>query len=443
MRKHLSAIVILLVAIVCLSGCAAPAKSQGGSESIQPSESAQPTESAQPSEDAPSSEASIQASDIPASEEDGEAFASWNEDADSLEALVAYVDAATEEGGADFVPSEDRVAVFDMDGTFLSERAPVYADYMLLLHRVQDDPSYTPSDEMIELCDEIRASADEGVALADADRPYKKNDALAEAFEGMTFDEFHAYVADFMATEEVEGFSGMTYGESFYLPMLEIISYLQENDFDVYVVTASEREVVRAVVEPLGIDETNVIGSDWSYEATSQGDEDGLDYTYVQADDLVLGGEYLGETGKTKKVIAIQREIGKQPVLAFGNSSGDFAMLNYTMDNDEYPSAARMGVISFNGQPKSEVFPSAPPVTAIANFARTNHFTPPREMPACTFAFPIQFDQPAQGKNAWAGLDFGMLSSFKKACTLHGPTSPYCVEFLRGWADHWMPYDFF
>ena len=340
MRKHLSAIVILLVAIVCLSGCAAPAKSQGGSESIQPSESAQPTESAQPSEDAPSSEASIQASDIPASEEDGEAFASWNEDADSLEALVAYVDAATEEGGADFVPSEDRVAVFDMDGTFLSERAPVYADYMLLLHRVQDDPSYTPSDEMIELCDEIRASADEGVALADADRPYKKNDALAEAFEGMTFDEFHAYVADFMATEEVEGFSGMTYGESFYLPMLEIISYLQENDFDVYVVTASEREVVRAVVEPLGIDETNVIGSDWSYEATSQGGEDGLDYTYVQADDLVLGGEYLGETGKTKKVIAIQREIGKQPVLAFGNSSGDFAMLNYAMDNDEYPSAA-------------------------------------------------------------------------------------------------------
>ena len=102
----------------------------------------------------------------------------------------------------------------------------------------------------------------------------------------------------------------------------------------------------------------------------------------------------------------------------------------------------RMEVISFNGQPKSEVFPSAPPVTVVANFARTN-FTPPWEMPTCAYAFPIQFDQPAQGQNAWAGLDFGMLSSFKKACTLYGPTSPYCVEFLRGWADHWMPYDFF
>ena len=67
------------------------------------------------------------------------------------------------------------------------------------------------------------------------------------------------------------------------------------------------------------------------------------------------------------------------------------------------------GVISFNGQPKSEVFPSAPPVTAIANFARSNHFTPSRDMPACTFAFPMQFNQPAQGHNTWANLDFFLI----------------------------------
>ena len=107
------------------------------------------------------------------------------------------------------------------------------------------------------------------------------------------------------------------------------------------------------------------------------------------------------------------------------------------------PKPLRTEVISFNGQPKSEVFPSAPPVTAIANFVRTNHFTPPWEMPACAFIFPMQFNQPAQDQNTWANLDFGMLSSFKKACTLYGPTSPYCIEFLRGWADCWMPYDFF
>ena len=103
----------------------------------------------------------------------------------------------------------------------------------------------------------------------------------------------------------------------------------------------------------------------------------------------------------------------------------------------------RTEIISFNGQPKSEAFPSAPPVTAVADLACSNHVTPPPEMPACAFTFPIQFDQPVQGQNSWDGVDFGMLSNFKKACTLYGPTSPYCIEFLRGWADHWMPYDFF
>lgn len=100
-------------------------------------------------------------------------------------------------------------------------------------------------------------------------------------------------------------------------------------------------------------------------------------------------------------------------------------------------------VISFNGQPKSKVFPSASPVTTIANFARTNHFTPPWEMSACTFTFPMQFNQLAQDQNTWANLDFNMLSNFKKAYTLYGPISPYGIEFLRGWADRWMPYDFF
>ena len=85
----------------------------------------------------------------------------------------------------------------------------------------------------------------------------------------------------------------------------------------------------------------------------------------------------------------------------------------------------RTEVISFNGQPKSKVFPSAPPVTTIANFARIKHFTSPREMPACTFAFPMQFNQPVQDQNTWANLDFSMLSNFKKACTLYGPISPY------------------
>ena len=337
MGKRPLALIALLVLLACLVGCSAPAQSSSSTASAPSSEA--PSQAGDFSDVSDLSDAGG-SSDSSAAADDGAAFASWNADAGSLSALVAYVEAATEEGGAGYVPPEDRIAVFDMDGTFLCEKAPVYADYMLLLHRVQDDPSFTPTDEMRELCDEIRASANEGMPLNDADRAYKKNDALAQSFAGMTFDEFHAYVADFMANVDVEGFSGMTYGKSFYLPMLEVIDYLKANDFDVYVVTASEREVVRAVVEPLGIDASHVIGSDWAYTATNQGEAEGLDYTYEKADDLLIAGYYLGETGKTNKVIAIQREIGKQPVLAFGNSSGDFAMLNYALDNGEYPSAA-------------------------------------------------------------------------------------------------------
>ena len=381
MRKQLLAFMAVLIMLACLAGCsasnqAAQTSSQAGdsgspstaetagqaSTDASTAETADQASASTTAEEAsseasadsttavPSGQASVNASasettsqaigsDLPTQNAQA-SFASWNADAASLAKLVAYVQAATEEGGAGYVAPEDRIAVFDMDGTFICEKAPVYMDYMLLLHRVQDDPSFTPTDEMRALCDDIRTSADEGVPLNDADRAYKKNDALAESFAGMTFDEFHAYVTNFMATEEVEGFSGMTYGESFYKPMLEVIEFLQANDFNVYVVTACEREVVRAVVEPLGIDAAHVIGSDWAYTASNQGGEEGQDYTYEKADDLLIAGYYLGETGKTNKVIAIQREIGKHPVLAFGNSSGDFAMLNYTLDNDENPSAS-------------------------------------------------------------------------------------------------------
>ena len=57
---------------------------------------------------------------------------------------------------------------------------------------------------------------------------------------------------------------------------------------------------------------------------------------------------------------------------------------------------------------------------------------PPRDMPLCAWAFPVQFNNPQPGHNQWQSPDFGLLTQLKKACTLYGPTSPYCMEFLRG-----------
>ena len=64
-------------------------------------------------------------------------------------------------------------------------------------------------------------------------------------------------------------------------------------------------------------------------------------------------------------------------------------------------------------------------------------------MPLCAWAFPVQFNNSQPGHNQWQSPDFGLLTQFKKACTLNGPTSPYCTEFLRGQADQWLHADFF
>ena len=135
----------------------------------------------------------------------------------------------------------------------------------------------------------------------------------------------------------------MTRGEAWFRPMTEVVSYLRDNGFDIYVVTATERNIVRAIVDgELGIDPSHVIGTEYGYKATGQGDEADGDYTFQKDDKVVFDGSYEGENAKTPKVDAIVREIGKQPVLAFGNSSGDVAMMDYTLAGNPNPSTAFM-----------------------------------------------------------------------------------------------------
>lgn len=266
---------------------------------------------------------------------------SWNVDSPALAALVAYVDDVCDSSSPNYVEPADRIATFDMDGTVLCEKAPVYLDYCMMMHRVLDDPTYAASDEDVAAVQQIRANADRGVV--DGDLNDAKNAALSRAFAGMTQDEFASYVTNFIDTTPVEDFDGMVYGQSFYYPMAEIVNYLRAHEFNVYFVSASEREVARAVVAyGLGIEPDHVVGTDIVFVATGQGDEAAPSYTVTQDDELVLTDEMLPEVGKGNKVIYIQREIGKRPILSFGNSSGDFAMLNYAQGNPEHKG---MGVL--------------------------------------------------------------------------------------------------
>lgn len=266
-----------------------------------------------------------------------EVFPSWNPESASLQELVTFVTSCTDESSPEYLEPADRIATFDMDGTILCEKAPVYFDYCLTLHRVLDDPSYEATEEELDAMQQVR---DHAYSEGETFHPegITKDDLVATAFAGMTPAEFRSYVVDFAENTDAVGFEGMTYAESFYKPMIEVISFLKANDFDVWMVSACEREVVRAMVERFDIPFDHVIATDVPYVASGKGEDEAADEYNMSQDEFFVLGAPLSEEecGKSGKPAAIVREIGKRPVLAFGNSSGDFSMLNYAEGNPDH-----------------------------------------------------------------------------------------------------------
>lgn len=264
-------------------------------------------------------------------------FPSWNSDSASLKELVDFVAAVTDKSGDEYLEPADRIATFDMDGTVICEKAPVYIDYCLTMYRVLDDPSFHATEEERDAMQQVREHA---YTKGETFHPetITKADLVASAFAGMTPEEFRSYVVDFADNQPVVGFEGMTYGQSFYKPMIEVIDYLRANDFDVWMVSACEREVVRALMERYDFPYDHVIATDVPYVASGKGDDEAADdYNMGQDENIVLGAPLDEvECGKSGKPAAIIREIGKRPVLAFGNSSGDFSMLNFAEGNPEH-----------------------------------------------------------------------------------------------------------
>ena len=267
----------------------------------------------------------------------------WTADAASKQALIDYMEAVTEEGGADYIPVENRIAVFDLDGTLFCETDPNYFDYCLLRYRVLDDPEYKDqaSDFEKEVANKIKEQDETGASFEGLEVDHGK--AVASAFAGMTVAEFNEYIQEFKK-QAMPSFEGMTRGEGFYRPMLQVIDYLQANDFTVYVVSGTDRFIVRGIVDNslLELPAGQIIGSDETLVAPDQGDTDGLNYVYDDNDELVLGGEFIVKNLKMNKVTVIMQEIGEQPVLSFGNSTGDASMAEYVTSNNPYTSMAFM-----------------------------------------------------------------------------------------------------
>lgn len=262
-----------------------------------------------------------------------ESLACWNAESPAMASIIAFVASVTDESTKEYVPEEKRIAVFDMDGTLYGELFPTYFDEALLLHRLLHDESYQASDEDLAWAREAEEALLRG--QPEPDSPRSGAQMAAEAFSGFTVEAYRAYVREFMKTP-VAGFENMSYGEGFYLPMVELVKYLSEHGFTVFISSGSERSLARELIaDTLGewIPPYHVIGSTYSLAASGQGGQEGRKYTYKPEDTVLLEGSLVSKNQKMNKVVTILDEIGVTPVLVFGNSSGDLSMAEYAVQH--------------------------------------------------------------------------------------------------------------
>ena len=267
----------------------------------------------------------------------------WN-DCEALTKLTTYVATVTDEKSKDFIPVNDRIAVFDMDGTLACETYYSYYDTMMFIEYCTVDHPDKVSDELKE----IAASIQPGYL---ADETLARN--FAKAYAGMTVGEFYDYVVSF-GQKKTKSFNNMRYIDNFYLPMVEVVRFLYENEFTVYVISGTERTTTRAIVANSPIKDyvtpNHVIGTDFEVKVKGyETESSNMNFKYEKGDDLVLTGGFIQKNLNANKSIYIEREIGKRPVLAFGNSGSDTSMMNYAIDDrNPYLAQAYMVVADDN-----------------------------------------------------------------------------------------------
>ena len=334
MKKHLA----MTLAIILMSVTACAGTSKGTEQTAEPAigteQAAEPAiGTEQAAEPAIETE---QTAETTAETDQAEAAASipyWTEGSSVADSIVSYVEAVTDESSDSYVAPEDRIAIFDFDGTLYGERYPTYFDTCLFIHRALHDDSFTAPDDIREYAKAMEEALYNHLPEPDSDKSTAQ--CAAECFKGMTIEEYREYVKTFMASPAF-GFEGMTYTEGFYKPMTEVVKYLAENDFTIFISSGSERAMVRELIKG-NLDEwipsDRVIGSTFSLIASGQGTKAGRKYTISADDQILMEGNLVVKNQNTNKVFSIIDEIGKCPILVFGNSTGDLAMAQYVLQH--------------------------------------------------------------------------------------------------------------
>jgi hypothetical protein len=251
---------------------------------------------------------------------------SWTDGA-SKTALTGFVTRVTTTGGPEFVPVPARIAVFDNDGTLWAEQ-PMYVQLAFALDRVKVLAPQHPEWQTTEPFKSVIAG-DLKAVVAGGEHAIMQ--IVAASHAGTTTAEFEQIVQQWIATAKHPR-TGRLYSEMVYQPMLEALTYLRANGFKTYIVSGGGVEFMRPWVERVyGIPPEQVVGSriKMKYEV-----RDGVPVLARLADvDLI--------DDKAGKPVGIQQVIGRRPIIAFGNSDGDFEMLEWTTSAP----GARLGVI--------------------------------------------------------------------------------------------------
>jgi phosphoglycolate phosphatase-like HAD superfamily hydrolase len=264
-----------------------------------------------------------------------EPLPSWR-DGVSRKAIVDFVVAAVTPGGPKFVRPSERIAVFDNDGTLWAEQ-PLYFQLAFALDRVKalapQHPEWQTQEPQASLL-----KGDLARALAGGERAILE--IVMSTHAGMSSEEFAAIARQWLATARHPK-TGLRYVEMVYVPMLELLEYLRANGFKTFIVSGGGVEFLRVFAEEsYGIPPEQVVGS--SIRAKYEMRDGKPVISRLPELDFLDDGP--------GKPVGIHKFIGRRPLIAFGNSDGDFEMLEWTTSG----SGARLGLLLHHDDPERE-----------------------------------------------------------------------------------------
>ena len=238
----------------------------------------------------------------------------WH-DTNIKQEIIDFVKRVSQEKNKEYIPTDQRHAVFDLDGTLLSEK-PMYILGVISIEYLKEKAEENPK----------LASQQPYKAAIEKDMNYlwrHPNQFMGQPFHNKSQAEYKAWSLNYLQKHKHPKLK-LKYIDLFYLPMLQLVRFLQDNQFQVWICSGSSQGFIRSFSEQyLGISPQNIIASQ-------------IDLNFIRTDstvNFIRGDKFVWVNNHASKPIKIYRQLGVKPIFVFGNSSGDLQMLQLVHSN--------------------------------------------------------------------------------------------------------------